>query len=418
MPPEYIDIAYAVGIGVLVGLERQHRDVTREPDHAEDSPIGVRTFALLGLLGWLAQYLAAELPWLPLGILGLVGVLIVSQHIRYRPSESTGITTEISALFTLVLGMLVSQDRLLAATLAILATVLLISKPWVSTVVGKLRRVELTGTLQLLIAVAIVIPLLPTEAADPWDALPPRAIGLFVVLIAGLSYVGYFLSRILGKQRGVGATGIVGGITSSTAVTATMAQTVAKDPDMRGAAQLAVFLANAMLFGRVLVITAVVSAETAFQILPPMGAMAIVMLAASVPRLPALGGTGRGETEGPEMANPFALLPALKWGFVLSVVLLVSAIAAETAGSEAVVIVAAISGLVDVDPVAIAVSRQAAAGDVAVSLAAVAITVGVVANFVVKGSIAVIGGGRAFGTRIILYFALASVVGIGVAFIV
>ena len=418
MPPEYLDIAYALGIGILVGLERQHREVIRDPEQAEEgAAIGVRTFALLALLGWLTRYLAEALPWLPLGVLGLAGVLIASQHWFCR-QESSGITTEIAALLTLVLGMLVSDNRLLAATLAILVTVLLISKPWVGVVVSKLRRVELTGTLQLLIVVAIILPLLPAEPQDPWGALPPRAIGFFVVLIAGLSYVGYFLSRILGKQRGVGVTGIVGGITSSTAVTATMAQTASKDPSMREVGQLAVFLANTMLFGRVMVLTAAVSPATAVAIVAPMAAMGLVMLAASLWSLPALRARGKGGTEGPELKNPFALLPALKWGVVLSAVLLIATIAADRFGSQGLIAVAALSGLADVDPITLAMARQAAAGDVTVSLAALAITIGVVANFVVKGGIAIVGGGRGFGIRVVAAFGVASVVGIAVALLV
>ena len=413
VPPEYIDIAYALGIGILIGLERQHREVTREAVQPEEgTAIGVRTFALLALLGWLARHLGEELPWLPLGIIALVGVLLVSQHWIFR-HERTGITTEISAIVTLVLGMLVSSNRLLAASLAILTTVLLISKPWVGVVVSKLRRVELTGTLQLLIAVAIILPLLPTEPADPWDALPPRAIGYFVVLIAGLSYVGYFLSRILGKHRGVGVTGIVGGIASSTAVTAAMAQTASKDPSMRQAGQLAVFLANTMVFARVLIITAAVSRETAIAILAPMVAMGLMMLGASLWKLPALRASGEKEdAEGPELKNPFALIPALKFGILLMVVLLIATIAGDTFGSQGVVVVAALSGLADVDPITLAVARQAEAGDVTVSLAALAITIGVIANFVVKGGIAIVGGGKAFGNLVAVVFAAASIVGI------
>jgi uncharacterized membrane protein (DUF4010 family) len=415
VPPEYIDIAYALGIGVLIGLERQHREVSREDGPPEEgTAIGVRTFALLALLGWLARYLSEDLPWLPLGVIALVGVLVVSQHLVFR-HERSGITTEIAATLTLVLGMLVASNRLLAATLAILATVLLISKPFVGVIVSKLRRVELTGTLQLLIAVAIILPLLPAEPADPWGALPPQAIGLFVVLIAGLSYVGYFLSRILGKHRGVGVTGLVGGITSSTAVTATMAQTASKDPSMRESGQLAVFVANTMVFGRVLIITAAVSRDTAMAIVWPMVAMALVMLVASVWSLPALRARGKEETEGPELKNPFALLPALKFGLVLSVVLLIATTAADTFGSQGLVVVAALSGLADVDPITLAAARQANAGDVTISLAALAITIAVIANFVVKGGIAIIGGGRAFGDRIVLVFALASVAGVAAA---
>lgn len=413
MRPEYIDIAYALGVGILVGLERQHSEMSREPEQPEDTPLGVRTFALLSLLGWLTRELAGALPWLPVGVVGLAGALLVSQHLHKEPHERVGITTEIAALLTLVLGMLVSDSRLLAATVAVLATLILISKFWVGNVVSKLRRVEIAGTLQLLIAVAIVLPLLPAEAQDPWDALPPRAIGFFVVLIAGLNYIGYFLSRILGRQRGVGITGIVGGITSSTAVTATMALSAAKHPSLRTAGQLAVFLANAMSFVRVVVLAVAASREVAMSILPVMAAMSGVMLLASVWALPALRSPGR-DAEGPELRNPFALLPALKWGLLLTIVLLISAIASDALGGEGLVVVAALSGLAEVSPITLAAARQAADGEVAVSLAALAITIAVIANIFVKSGIALFGGGRAFGAPVVAVFAVTSLVGVAV----
>lgn len=413
VPSDLFDIGYALGIGVLLGAERQHREATRRPDRAEDTPIGVRTFALLGLVGWLAGYLAAELPWLPPAVLAFAGLLLAAQHRLYRRSEGAGITTEIAAVFTLGLGMLAGEDRLLAGAVALVATGLLMSKPWVAGIVPKLRRVEIQGTLQLLIAVAIVIPLLPAEPRDPWGALAPRAIGLFVVLIAGVNYVGYFMSRILGKERGVGVAGALGGLTSSTAVTAAMTQTVRRDPDLRRVAQMAVFAANAMSLGRVLVLSVAVSRDVAFALLPPIGAMAAITVAAALVCAPR-GGAGA-SPEGPELKNPFALVPALGWGAVLCAVLLASALASEYLGPEGIVAVAAISGTADVSPITLAAAREAAEGAIATSLAALAVIAAVVANFAVKGGIAALGAGRAFGARVLAVFALASAVGLTLA---
>src|SRR6188472_3870316 len=102
---------------------------------------------------------------------------------------------------------------------------------------------DLVATLQLLILVAIVLPVLPSEASDPWGVLAPRRIGIFVVLIAGISYVGYVLHRLLGDRNSAGITGLVGGLASSTAVTVAMSQRVRADQSFREPAQLAICLA-------------------------------------------------------------------------------------------------------------------------------------------------------------------------------
>jgi uncharacterized membrane protein (DUF4010 family) len=129
--------------------------------------------------------------------------------------------------------MLVHYERSLAVAVALATTALLISKPWLRAVMPRLRRVDLTATLQLAIVLAVVLPLLPQTAIDPWGILRPREIGWFIVLIAGISYVGYVASRLWGEQRGAGVTGLVGGLTSSTAVTAAMAQAACAIPDER-----------------------------------------------------------------------------------------------------------------------------------------------------------------------------------------
>jgi uncharacterized membrane protein (DUF4010 family) len=104
------------------------------------------------------------------------------------------------------------------------------------------------------------LPLLPVEdAQDPWGALPPRKVGTFVVLIAGVQYVGYVLTRWLGAARGSGLAGLVGGLTSSTAVTVSMARAARATPELVGPGQLATFLANTVMPIRVAVIAWAIS---------------------------------------------------------------------------------------------------------------------------------------------------------------
>src|SRR5262249_45386332 len=116
-----------------------------------------------------------------------------------------------------------------------------------------------------------------------------------------------------------------------------------------------------------------------------------------------------------ELKNPFSLIEALKWGALFAAILLVSAIAKQALGSAGLIATGAISGLVDVDAITLAATRQVADGQIKPGLAAFAITLATVSNTIVKGAIAWAGGKRAYALDIAKVFGATIVVGIGVA---
>jgi uncharacterized membrane protein (DUF4010 family) len=416
-----IQAAYAVAIGLFIGLEREHHrlaediadnETPKEHDVHFVSPLGVRTFALISLFGWITGFVGQTWPWLPAVGFMAVGALVGLQYVLGREHD-LGLTTEAAALIAFVLGMLVNIERALAVPLALATALLLMSKPWMHALIGRVRRMELSGTLQLLILLAIVLPLLPEQPLDPWNALPPRKIGLFVALIAGIGYVGYFLSRIMGERRGAGLTGIVGGLTSSTAVTIAMAK-ASGGPGMRAPAQMAVFLANSIMFIRVIVITALLSPAVAVRLAVPMASMGLVMLAGGVWkwRVAAREAYQAAElSDATKLRNPFELIPAIKWGLVLSAVLLLAVIAQDMLGDQGVYAAAALSGVADVDAITLAVAKQAGDGALAIHVASLGVTIAVICNTLVKGGIALFSGGRAFGWHVLLVFGLTIVAG-------
>ncbi|MBA3549026.1 MAG: MgtC/SapB family protein [Nannocystis sp.] len=412
-----IEAAVAGGVGLFVGLEREHSDLNGPDNTHTDDHLGVRTFSILALFGWTCAVLGDRLPWLPPAGLVVAAGLVLAHYFRVGDKD-LGLTTEVAAVATFALGMLVHHQRDLAVGVALALTLLLLAKPFFRRTIPKLRRVELTATLQLAIVLAVGLPLLPVEAYDPWGVLSPRKIGLFVVLIAGISYVGYVLNRLFGASRGAGLAGIVGGLASSTAVTVAMAQQSRTDEHMVLPGQLAIFLANTVMFARVLVITALINRSIAAALALPLGLMGVVMLTGAGWKYLALrrAGPSAGPTgETLPLSNPFALVPALKWGVVLSLVLVASAIAQQHFGDRGLLVTAAASGLADVDAVTLAVSRQSQQGTLSTAVAALAITIAVVANTLVKGTMAVFMGRKGFGRSIALVFAFAIVVGVATA---
>jgi hypothetical protein len=154
--PLLVEGAVALGLGLFIGLEREHRHV----DRPDEGPVilGVRSFALLALAGWLAGVLEPRWGWLPPVLLGLMGLLVVAQYVRESAGGARlGLTTEMAALLTMVYGLLVRHDVQLAVALSLVTTLVLISKPWARGVVPRLLRTELVAALPFLVVAAVVL---------------------------------------------------------------------------------------------------------------------------------------------------------------------------------------------------------------------------------------------------------------------
>jgi uncharacterized membrane protein (DUF4010 family) len=281
--------------------------------------------------------------------------------------------------------------------------------------VGQLRRIEILATLQLLLMAAIVLPLLPTAPQDPWGALPPRKVGTFIVLIAGVQYVGYVLTRMLGSTRGTGIAGLVGGLTSSTAVTVSMARGARETPALVVPGQLATFLANTVMPVRVALIAGAVSPAVGWRIAAAMGVMALVLLVAALVTWRKLRKDGATPAAEITLRNPFELWGALTWGAVLCVVLLAAKGATRWLGDEGFLLAAAASGLTDVDAITLAAAEEHRDALLSADIAALAIAIAVGVNTIVKAAMAWFGGGRAFGRAIVVVFLLAVVATVATA---
>jgi uncharacterized membrane protein (DUF4010 family) len=308
-----------------------------------------------------------------------------------------------------VIGGLVHTDRRLAVVLGLSTALLLVSKPWMRKQVVRLRHVEVAATIQLAVLVAILLPLLPTDPVDPWNAIPPRKVGLFVVLIAGVEYLGYVATRLLGANRGAAVTGLIGGLTSSTAVTVSMARSTKTGQAIR-AAQLATLLANVVMCFRIVAVTGVLAPDLAWRLAIALGAMALVLITAAV--LTWLKMRSEPKTvESLQLRNPFSLVPALTWGAALCAILVISRLATAYFGPKGFLLAAGASGLADVDAIVLAATR----GTTTVEVGALAIVIAATANSVAKSSLAWTIGGRAFGQRMAAALLGGAAVAIGVA---
>ncbi len=197
------NFATAILLGALIGIEREKR----KSEETSYYIAGLRTFTLVALLGasagWMSQTFAA--PWLLAAAFLIVGALVVAGYFVTAPSsqDGKGLTTEIAALVVFLLGAMVMLGyQELAVGLGIVTAAVLAYKQPLHGFVEKLGWDDVFAGVRLLIATFIALPLLPDEPIDPWGALNPYRLWLLVILISGLSLVGYVLTRLLGPARG------------------------------------------------------------------------------------------------------------------------------------------------------------------------------------------------------------------------
>jgi uncharacterized membrane protein (DUF4010 family) len=387
-PALWLAIGGGLGIGLLIGLERERNPAGKA---------GVRTFALVSLLGTLASLLGGyvDTAWLlPAGLLAVTGMLIVA-YARVAPTEDPGTTTVAAAGVAYLLGALAGLgEATLAAALAILVTALLYFKPELESWSAALKREEQVSLLQFLVITFIVLPILPDRTYGPYGVLNPREIWLMVVLIAGVGVASYMAMRVAGERHGTLLTGLLGGLVSSTATTALYARRSNESPAMSQVALVVVSLANLVVLVRVAVLAAVVAPGILPRLAPVLGAaLAAGLVAVAFLLHRAVRGT---QLALPPARNPAEIGMAVRFGALYAFVLLAAAWLQELVGSHGLYIATALSGLADVDPGVLSALNLYGAGRVEAGTAVAAIAIALLANTLFKlGVLAWFGRGLA-----------------------
>jgi uncharacterized membrane protein (DUF4010 family) len=407
------NFATAFLIGALIGIEREKHKQTE----ANLSIGGLRTFILLALVGALSGWLADRLAfnWLIVAALIAVTAPIVASYqlaIREKP-EALGLTTEFAAIAATLLGALAALGhKELAAAIGVTVAAVLAYKQPLHGLVGRLDGDDILAGVRLLIATFIVLPLLPNEPVDPWEALNPRSLWLLVLLISGLSLVGYVATRLLGKDRGIALTGVTGGLVSSTAVTLSFARQ-SREPAYKNAAYVlaaGTLLAWTIMFVRVLVMVLVVNRALLKPLLAPLLAMAAV--GGAVAWYAHKRAPSKEQAKDVLLRNPFSLTAAIKFAAVFAVVLLVVKLTQVYAPPGGLYVVAALAGTTDVDAITLSMAQYARSADV--TTAAHAIVIATLANTVVKAGMVTTLGSPSLRRPILLATAMTIVVGVAV----
>ena len=383
----------ALSIGLLVGVERgwQERD-GKEGSRAA----GVRTFALIGLLGGVSALLSSFGGpfFLGLATVAFVAALLPFAWREADAADSSSATAMIAGLLTFALGAYaVLGSAPAAAAGGIATTIILAERKVLHDFVSRLQWRELRAALLLLAMTFVLLPILPDHTVDPWGALNPRQLWLMMVVIATVSYVGYVCVRVAGERAGLIYAAAAGGLISSTAVTLAYSRLSKKSPE--SALALAAGVSSSWTVSLLrqssvaIVLAPAMFGPLASTLGPPAALLAVI----------ALGFYSRAKThEGKSplaLSDPFELGEVLRFGLLLAVVLVAAKLSGSWTHEMSLVPLAAASGAVDVDPITLSVAKMTGT-TVSPAYAATVVMVAAGSNIVCKSAVALTLGSRAF----------------------
>lgn len=487
----------AVLVGLVLGLEREMR-------HGDSATAGVREFVLVALTGAFSAYLAAQYdaPWfIALGFVGLLGILLAGFWTSHPPSA--GITTELAAMMTFFLGVLIlSGASELAIALAIVTLGVLFPKAAIKQWRSRVSPQELKATFLFLAISFVILPVLPNQTLDhlltfeagtitgldpasqqvffhPTDPLPesgrrleildsgwvyhgsvvveqsspgqasgrfdgrdfslltvgqgirarldmeplyvvlaalnPYRIWLIVVLVSFISFLGYALIKTVGSRAGIGLTGLIGGLVSSTVTTLSFARRSRENAAAIPLFAAAIVLTSSIMFPRLIVEIAVFNSVLMKNIAVPLGAMGITgMLLALLLFQRSRIEQSTAATATPTFDNPFSLKSAIAFALVFAVILAATRLATTYLGENWLPLVALVSGLTDADAIAFSLSNLHRHGLVNLDWASFNLVLGALSNTFMKLVLVFAIGDRTLFRQLFWNFLVIGAVGVAV----
>lgn len=408
----FIRLLVTIGIGFLIGLEREHAAMTNK----EKSFAGIRTFVFVVLLGFIAALLYYLLaPWI-YGVVFFSAVIFIGVSYWITASNGDiGGTTEFSALLAFFLGSLAFLGFVeLSLAITVIVLVMLSAKLKLKAIIGKITQEELYDLIRFVVAALLILPFLPDKAMGPYQVINPREIGWVVILTSGLGLLGYLLIKFLGASKGILLTGILGGLVSSTLITWVFAKRSRETPEISANYATGVLAASTIMVIRVMLWVTIFNGALARSLYLPLG---IMLLAAAGITLYFFmrHKDGKGKDGSVPLGKPLNLQGALIFGLLFMVVLVLISYTNAYFGASGILVSSSLAGLADVDAITISFSKLAGAA-VELQTAGTAVLLAAICNTLVKFSIALWAGSREMRRFVLIGYGvifLAGLVGVG-----
>lgn len=424
-PHIWLYLGLALALGLFVGLERE------QSGHGT----GIRTFPLITVFGACAALLGDVLSeWIiPAGLVVLGASLVAYDLLAYvgggaategaeeaeaeggaaATDDDPGTTTIVAALLMYTVGaLLVAGYAPIGVAIGGITAVLLHWKRPLHDFADRLGPTGYRAVYRFVLLAVVVLPVLPNQTYGAYDVFNPFQIWMIVVLIVGISVVGYILHRFVGPRAGVVLGGILGGLISSTAATVVYARQAARAPAMATGAAVAIMIASTLSFVRIVLEVLVVAWEIRWVVVPKFALLIAVM--AIVSAVAFWGSDDFDVDHDHEPENPASLKVAVIFGVMYAVILFAVAYTEEHFGDTGMYVLATISGLTDVDAITLSTAEMIQAERISADVGWRMMLIGGMANMVFKGGIATLLGGRRLFYRIAVMFGLTLVTGLGI----
>ena len=380
LPPEALQIVLVLFLSFLIGLEREEHTAAR----GSYSFGGVRTFPLIGLVGYSAALISGP-QMLPLaaGLVVVAGFLLLSYWHKLSSAQPAGVTTEMSGLATFLVGALVWYGHLwIATTLGVASLLLLDLKAALEKLAARIAPNEILTFAKFLFLSGVILPILPNQEFSQFHINPFKT-WLVVVAISAISYLSYVLQKLTKGQGGIVLAALLGGAYSSTATTVVMARRAARErqPHLFSGG---ILIASGVMYLRLVILLALFNQQLMLQLYIPF--LALAVLAVGVGWLwsrRADKNTQEVQRES-EPKNPLDLLTAFLFAALFLAMLVITQLALTYLGTTGVNTLAAIMGVSDVDPFIMGLT-QAAGTLTPLKVAASAVVIAAASNNVVKG---------------------------------
>lgn len=393
MTDTLVSLGLALGLGLLVGFQRER---------TEESLAGFRTFPLITVAGALAAQVGSstQTSWLlPAALLGLVAFTVTGNLARWRREKpAAGITTEAAILVMFLVGATAAVgSKVAAVVMGGIVALLLQFKSSMHALARRMTDDEVAAVMRIVLIGLVILPILPDRTYGPYDVLNPFRVWLMVVLIVGISVASYVLYKLADVRAGTLLGGLLGGLISSTATTASYARRARSEPGAARAAAVVLMVASTVVFGRIFLEIGAVAPGFLRSVAAPLGAMAAVNVALSALGFWLWADAGAKPTE---HEDPAPMRAALIFGVLYGAIVFVVAAAEEHLGDRGLYAVAAVSGLTDVDAITLSVANLAEAGRIETGAAWRAILLATLSNLAFKAGLAFFLGGVGLLVRV------------------
>lgn len=392
-PADIIGLGSALGIGLLVGLERERKKLR---DDGNREPAGLRTFAITSLLGWGSMSLGG-VPLLTAMAVGLAALLAIAYY--QASSRDPGLTTEVALLLVLMLGAYADKSPPLAVGMGVVLALLLAYREGLHHFVrSQLTETEVRDGLVLASAALVILPLVPDRFIGPFGSLNLRTVWMLCVLMMGIGALGHLAIRIAGQRFGLPLAGFISGFASSTATVASMGERVRREPASLRAAVAAATLSSATTMLLMGVVLAAIDVRILPALLLPLSSAFLTACAYAAHY--SLSDRIRVEADSMN-GHIFDLRMALGAALVIALVQLFSAIFFHYMGNPGVLLSTSVSGFADVHAAAASAAVLVSAGKVAPEAVVLPVLVAISTNSVSKSAMAVVTGGWRYAAPVI-----------------